>query len=580
MPESYRQRLEFIVEAFGIERVTKQLREIQKQTAVFRKELEVMTKNVGLQKMEKAFKGILDQNFFQTLDTDTQELTEDLRSMAEETGMPEFGGMFEDIKAKVNLQELLPSGDIQKIQDGLEGIGTKGAGGLEMFQDSANVLMKRMPKLDKTVGKSTKSMNKAMGGMGAAIAGVAIGVGILAAGFGLLFRSSSVLQGTLGAVNDIFFGFIDTILAAFMPALTPMIDLFQELSQEVLPEIIPVIQEVVGWFKDHMIPVFQEFKPELKLLLKALGLIIGVGFMVFLTAITGAIVLLLVQVRGWIAIFTWLWEKVLAPFGAWLQNTFGPIFQWLTDKIIGPFLAVPQTIMDVWGGLVSFFSGLWGLIAGGAGVGEIWDFLVKGFGGAFDMISGIWGGIVAFFQGIWDGIIGVFRGMVNPFLAFVETVVNTFINLIGSLVNWVPGLPDLAPIVLPRLESGGIVMNPTLALIGEKGPELVLPLTSPIPANLLSPVLQAAIEQAPANLVSFPMLVPAAGGFVSNPTTPLFDARPAPAPRPSLERAHEDQIRNEVIEIHTHLHLDGKEIAEVVSEHQRRTGMTTLRSVI
>jgi hypothetical protein len=85
-------------------------------------------------------------------------------------------------------------------------------------------------------------------------------------------------------------------------------------------------------------------------------------------------------------------------------------------------------------------------------------------------------------------VIGFFAGMVNAAVGAV--------NMIISAYNSIPLLPDLpkAPTMpipqlggtpttpapgrmnIPRLANGGIVSSPTLALIGEAGPEAVVPL--------------------------------------------------------------------------------------------------------
>jgi hypothetical protein len=89
---------------------------------------------------------------------------------------------------------------------------------------------------------------------------------------------------------------------------------------------------------------------------------------------------------------------------------------------------------------------------------------------------------------IVNTVIGFFAGMVNAAVGAV--------NMIISAYNSIPLLPDLpkAPTMpvpklggtpttpapgrmnIPRLADGGIVSSPTLALIGEAGPEAVVPL--------------------------------------------------------------------------------------------------------
>jgi hypothetical protein len=95
---------------------------------------------------------------------------------------------------------------------------------------------------------------------------------------------------------------------------------------------------------------------------------------------------------------------------------------------------------------------------------------------------------------VFDAIkTGVKGGMsaIGTYLSFVMDVYKGIFNAIGKLWNntigklkfkipdWVPGIggngfevPDI-----PMLANGGIVSSPTLALIGERGPEAVIPLS-------------------------------------------------------------------------------------------------------
>ena len=47
----------------------------------------------------------------------------------------------------------------------------------------------------------------------------------------------------------------------------------------------------------------------------------------------------------------------------------------------------------------------------------------------------------------------------------------------GPWTIGVPDLPTLGEVSIPRLAAGGIVTSPTIALVGEAGPEAVVPLS-------------------------------------------------------------------------------------------------------
>jgi hypothetical protein len=90
-------------------------------------------------------------------------------------------------------------------------------------------------------------------------------------------------------------------------------------------------------------------------------------------------------------------------------------------------------------------------------------------------------------KAIVNTVIGFFAGMVNAAIGAVNAIVSAY--------NSIPLLPDLPKVPnlpvpqiggtptqvagrmnLPRMADGGIVSSPTLALIGEAGPEAVVPL--------------------------------------------------------------------------------------------------------
>ena len=101
------------------------------------------------------------------------------------------------------------------------------------------------------------------------------------------------------------------------------------------------------------------------------------------------------------------------------------------------------------------------------------------------------------FKTVVDDVFGAIKWWITnvtiPLFNSLMTTVKTVFNGIASIWNntvgklsfklpdWVPGIggkgfsmPDI-----PMLAAGGIVTSPTLAMIGERGPEAVIPLTGP-----------------------------------------------------------------------------------------------------
>lgn len=93
--------------------------------------------------------------------------------------------------------------------------------------------------------------------------------------------------------------------------------------------------------------------------------------------------------------------------------------------------------------------------------------------------------VVKAFNFLGDNLGRVANALIAPYKAAFNAIAWAWNNTIGrlsfSIPGWVPGIggngwdvPDI-----PMLAKGGIVNGPTLAMIGEAGPEAVVPLSGP-----------------------------------------------------------------------------------------------------
>lgn len=97
-------------------------------------------------------------------------------------------------------------------------------------------------------------------------------------------------------------------------------------------------------------------------------------------------------------------------------------------------------------------------------VDSVFKFIKTAVSGGFD-----------FFRGYLDFVLGIYKGIFNG----VATIWNNTVGKLSFKVpSWVPGLGGKGFDVpnIPMLAEGGIVTSPTLAMIGERGPEAVVPL--------------------------------------------------------------------------------------------------------
>jgi phage-related protein len=114
---------------------------------------------------------------------------------------------------------------------------------------------------------------------------------------------------------------------------------------------------------------------------------------------------------------------------------------------------------------------------------------IKGvFDGVVNFVKGLPGRITQAASGMWDGIRDGFRDALNWIIDkwnnFHITIPSIDLGPLGSIGGGTIDFPDI-----PRLASGGIVTRPTFALIGEAGPEAVIPLNRGLMATTIHVVL-------------------------------------------------------------------------------------------
>jgi hypothetical protein len=172
-----------------------------------------------------------------------------------------------------------------------------------------------------------------------------------------------------------------------------------------------------------------------------------------IAGIATAILAVNFAMKAWTAATT-AFTAVQAAFNAVMA--LNPIFLLVALFVaVGAALVILQLKFNIFG---KVFEGV-GKIAG-----TVFDGIKAGFAGVVTAVSGYVNGLVAVYKGLFNGIASVWN--------------NTVGKLSFKFPSWVPivggkgyDVPDI-----PMLANGGIVTGPTLAMIGEAGPEAVIPL--------------------------------------------------------------------------------------------------------
>jgi hypothetical protein len=107
------------------------------------------------------------------------------------------------------------------------------------------------------------------------------------------------------------------------------------------------------------------------------------------------------------------------------------------------------------------------------------------FGGIWDGIRGIFSGIGEYFSTVWNGIKRVFGSVISAIISGLNRFLSGVlapINGVISGLNRIPGvdIPRVSVSIpqIPSLAQGGIVSQPTLAMVGDnrRSAEVVAPL--------------------------------------------------------------------------------------------------------
>jgi phage-related protein len=121
-----------------------------------------------------------------------------------------------------------------------------------------------------------------------------------------------------------------------------------------------------------------------------------------------------------------------------------------------------------------------------------WDWITALFNTSLAGIqlvwSTVWGAVAGFFEGIWSGVknsltdaLSFVRSEIGAFVSWAEGVFGPVLSAVTSIGSVASGfgktIGGAVSSVLPKFAAGGIVNSPTIGLIGEAGPEAIIPLS-------------------------------------------------------------------------------------------------------
>lgn len=309
---------------------------------------------------------------------------------------------------------------------------------------------------------------------------------------------------------------------------------FDDLKASIAEKVTPAVQAAAGWFAKTLLPalsaVWSELQAKLKPAFEAISAWWsenGPAIMAKAGELFDKLKSILTDywayIQAVLAVIadlwrTWgdeIWAVVKGVFDAvWgvvsgAMDVIGGVIKLVTGIISGDWSkawdGIKQVFGGVWTAIVGILGGAWGIIK------QIFSVMWQGITGVWNLL---WGGVTGTVSAAWAGIVGAVKGGIDWVVAFITGMpgrlasagsgmwnfvsdgfrgaVNAVISgwnkldvSLGpwSIPDWVPffggkkfHIADLFPDI-PMLASGGIVTGPTLAMIGERGPEAVIPLS-------------------------------------------------------------------------------------------------------
>lgn len=291
----------------------------------------------------------------------------------------------------------------------------------------------------KDAGSVSKNYEQIMTGLRSKVGGFAEKEGKTAAG------QAEILKNQFGELQEKVGGMLVPALLKLVEPLKSVLD-FMDRNAKTIMIVGGVLGTLVGivWAVNAAVKAWTAVQVVLNLVMSAnpIGIIV-----VAIGVLIGVIVYLATKTKFFQTVWSYVWS-FLKRVGAWFA---------------GPF--------------AGFFVRTWNAIV--AGVKNVWHWIQDRFNKTIAFIAGVKHKIDTIARGLWTGLVNSFKGAINILIGAWNAL---DFGIHVHLPDWIPGIGgkgfDVADVIpdIPYLAKGGIVTRPTLAVIGEAGPEAVVPL--------------------------------------------------------------------------------------------------------
>lgn len=306
--------------------------------------------------------------------------------------------------------------------------------------------------------------------------------GIISAIKGVVEVLTGVVQIVVGTVEAliksvvaIFTGNWGAVMAPLYKIRDGIVNVFKGLYDATIGVVVEFVKGIISWFTElwdvlvghSIVPdtvnaIIQWF---LELPARIFDIVAG-----FVKGVISFFADLAAKLGNWAVT---IWNNIKAPFvavGNWFGDTFSKAYTATTDA----FKNAKAGFANVWGNIK-------------AGFGNVSDWFRTTFTNAWTAVKNVFSHGGKIFDGIKDGILDGLKAVINALITGINKVIAVPFDGINWALNKIKGISIvgikpfdwITPISvpqIPKLAKGGVVDEATLAVIGEKGREAVVPL--------------------------------------------------------------------------------------------------------
>lgn len=257
---------------------------------------------------------------------------------------------------------------------------------------------------------------------------------------------------------------------------------------------VELVKELIGYFSNLDLSLanngtswegFGSIIKNIGIIIGSIGLIIGsipaiiTGVVV---GIVGVVIKFWDQIKGFFQNgIDWLTSKT-----DWVREHFGgfgeaiyKIFTSLLQTVLDIFDTIFTTIKNVFDSILSVFKHIFqGDFK--AVLEDLKNLFMSIFNGIKNIIMTVLNFIKNLFTTIFNGIWNVIKGFINLIIKGLNMLIRGINKIKFDVPDWVPGIGGqrwgFNIREIPLLAKGGIVAQPTMAVVGEQGKEAVMPL--------------------------------------------------------------------------------------------------------